>query len=89
MSEGQKPKSLADLYLAFARASKGFPRHVIKDAAANLVLDAIQQSAPTAEGATQLFDELATKMRARLVDHFYLPDGKKRSVLQASLLTPA
>jgi hypothetical protein len=68
-----------ELFERFAKAANGFPGELVVDAAANVLINAIRQAQPMQRGALNVFDELVTKARTVLAEH-YAGTGERKNI---------
>jgi hypothetical protein len=68
-----------ELFRRFAGAANGFPSELVVDAAVNMIVNAIRQAQPSQRGALNVFDELVTKTRAVLAEH-YRGTGERKNI---------
>lgn len=74
------PNNGRELFERFSQQANGFDYEAVVAAASNLLLNVIRQKCPTSREAQNAFDELATKLKAVLVEQHYLLNGQRRSV---------
>ena len=68
-----------ELFTRFAAASNGFSIEQVHGAAAILILNAVRQAHPSQKAALDSFDEIFSKCRTLLADH-YDGAGKRRNI---------
>jgi hypothetical protein len=73
----QAGRALFDIY---SRASNGFSRDDVINAAMNVLVNAIRQEAASRSQAEARYDELAAKTKGLLMGHYDSVSGKRRSV---------
>ena len=68
------------LFLEMSKLCNGAPNDVIIQAAFNIVLNAIRQKNARLNEALSDFDQMASKLRSFLADHYFAATGKRRNI---------
>lgn len=80
LTRRQQEASTRELFARYSQVSNGFAYEDVIGASANMLMNAIRQSCPTAQKAEQAIDQLSARVKGVLLDQHYAPTGKRRAV---------
>lgn len=76
----QIPEAGRALFDIFRQQANGFPEEAVRDAAANLMLNALRQHCGTWKEAEQKFDDQLGRMKQALKNHYDNVTGRRHAV---------